>query len=240
MMSNIRAKAVVLMSLKEISDAQHTVLRQAGEWDSELWLKKGHELTGLVNTFRSEVKGHYYTHQLRRCCYCSKELDRHKASYNADHIIDRSDHPWLMFHMSNIAASCKTCDGRKSNKNVLAHENSFPRSPPEKSEDYLIVHPHLDEWSVHLDFDRFERVVAKGDDPKGKKTIDVCGIRALNNARLANHFSPDKSGVAEDLIEKFFELKRKSRREKLITFLRDLAGTSEAARLVVDSLQAEL
>lgn len=134
----------------------------------------------------------------------------------------------------------RTCDGRKSNKNVLAHENSFPRSPPEKSEDYLIVHPHLDEWSVHLDFDRFERVVPKGGDSKGKKTIDVCGIHALNNARLANHFSPDKSGVAEEMIEKFFELKRKSSRVKLITFLQGLAGTSEAARLVVESLQAEL
>lgn len=157
-MTEVRAKAEVLGALETLDVMQHEELQKAGEEDPSLWIKKDHALSPLVASFRREVKGHYYSGQKRRCCYCSKELDRHQATFDADHILHRSGFPWLMFHLSNIAVCCKTCGGRKSSKNVLVAEGTYPKQPPSESKEYLIVHPHLDEWDEFLTLDKFKRV----------------------------------------------------------------------------------
>ena len=238
-MTEIRAKAEVLGALQTLNLMQHEELQKAGAEDPSLWIKKDHALGQLVAIFRGEVKGYYYNGQKRRCCYCSKELDRHQGTFDADHILHRSGFPWLMFHLSNIAACCKTCGGRKSNKNVLAAEGGHPQQPPSESGDYLIVHPHLDEWDEFLKLDQFRRIVPNGDSPKGSNTIRICGIDALNNARLADHFSANNHRLAERAIEKFYSSKHQRAKDRKIALLIGLAELSEPARQIVELLQVE-
>lgn len=240
-MNSFRSRAPTPTSIPGLDTQQHEHLQRRGAEDANLWTGRPDSDAHLINTFRREVKFHFYHHQKRRCCYCSKELDRHGGSFDAEHILDRSRHPWLMFHLSNIAVCCKTCGGKKSNKRVLAAPVTCPSEPPDRSTDYLIVHPQIDEWDHFLEYDKFNRVQAKDGHPKGRNTISVCGIHLLNSARLADFFSPDQHASAEKAIEKFFSLRSTSHRQKWLRLLDGLAQNCglESARVVVALLAKE-
>lgn len=234
-----RTKANVLTVLQSITAQEHQSLREKGGVDSTFWSKSQQPDKELVGKFRREVKDHYLIEQTRRCCYCCFELQSDHSTFDAEHIVDQKTHPNFMFELGNLAAACKRCNKCKSTKPSLV-DGLIPVALPTNSADYKIVHPHLDEWDEHLKFDQFDRI--KAIDPKGKATMDLCGIDILNAVRLSDHFQRDQRKNAEKALRSFYKSSNQRRRQKHLQLLRNIAdnfGLAQA-KVLVDGLEEEL
>lgn len=238
-MCSARTRAPALAALRRITNHDHVRLTACGAADSKFWDEPGVE-SEYVATFKQEVKRYYYFQQTRRCCYCSRLLDDHGATYDAEHIIDKNTYPQFMFELNNLASSCKKCNGAKGVKPVLvsAHVTGVPYS----SSDYLIVHPHLDEWEDHLGFDPVGRIIRRDGSEKGKNTIAICAIYRVNSLTLSDAFSRDDADDAYTAMTLLYdESKSQKYRQKQLEFLRGLAekfGLAKA-KAIVDILESE-
>lgn len=259
-MYGCRSLPKLFIELKSISTADHDVLRKRGAevgkslWDDEMKKKKKKEENKeeneeeeakkkertLIKAFKSEVKGHYWTEQNNRCCYCSKELDKSKNSYDAEHIIDKHYYPQLMFEFNNLAAACKTCNRKKSDSEILVKADRTIKFAPEKSADYLIVHPLLDEWKEFFEYDEIWRILPVAGKAKALKTIELCGINFLNAARLAGCFTEDKA-KAEKALEQYYSLESLEEKRAQLDILRALAEEFDlaSAKVIVECLESD-
>jgi 5-methylcytosine-specific restriction endonuclease McrA len=239
-MPNVRRRANVLDALTTLSRDEHDQLKVNGAGDKKYWDAREEPGVTWVTKFRSEVKSYYYYRQGRMCCYCSKELDSHNGAFDAEHILDKDTHPQFMFDLANISAACKTCNGAKGKKGILAGD-VLPSAIPIASDAYRIVHPHIDEWSEFLDFDSIGRIVAKQGKTKGTETIQVCGIHYLNSARLADHFLPADNAAAEAALDGFFRVRSRTWKRKYLRILRKMVDEYELASAcaIVDLLEEE-
>jgi len=239
MANETRLRARVLGSLTSVTEAQHNQLRASGAQNAEYWNTQPHEDKPVYRNFKAEVKDHYRSEQGRRCCYCSVEILNDHSTFDAEHILDKSTHPQFMFELNNLAASCRPCNRAKSAKVTLA-DGVQCQTVPVQATDYQIVHPHLDEWDHHLEFDELNRIRPKHRSPKGGKTIDICGINALNAARLSDFFGTGR-GSAEKLLHKFFNYKQPGRKQAMLELLHALARRGNAkASAIVDRLEEEM
>lgn len=232
----IRPRVDPMGNLKEISDADHTALREHGIAEKKAWSpEKEHPLYDLVVKFKAEVKKYYYWGQECRCCYCSSQLMPNATTYHADHIVDKSTYRKFTFEPSNFGVACAVCNVHKGKKNVLAAGVDIALTKlPDGKDDYLIVHPHLDEWSDHLGFDGDGFIRSIKPNGKGKNTIDICGIEAINFTKLAVKFSID---AREDAYRLMCDLARKrlskARREAMLSVLDRLAEDTPQAEAAV-------
>jgi hypothetical protein len=178
---------------------------------------------------------------MRRCCYCSFELQSHQWTFDAEHILDKDTYPEYMFELANIAAACKLCNGAKSNKSISSSGDRFYEISYQ-SHDYSIVHPHLDEWHVHLTIDGIGRIWPVQNSAKGARTIEVCGISGLNAIRLADKFSVKERAQVERFLRRFMETGDVLKKRKLLEFLEVLAGKHNhaGAKTVTDWLRRDL
>jgi len=239
-MPNCRSKANALANFQHITQDELGDLKAKGAANRKYWGTKRQPDREVIRRFKKEIKDYYFVHQSRRCCYCSFELQDNHATFDAEHIIDKKTYPQLMFDPQNLAASCKRCNNCKKIKSPLIDVlavvgDNIPLDPAS----YRIVHPHLDEWSQHLYFDGFDRI--KASDEKGQATIEVCGILALNVARLADHFQPAQRENAEKALRSVHRVKGARRRGKLLDILKLLAedyGLAQA-RAVVGAIEQE-
>ncbi|WP_065889623.1 hypothetical protein [Pseudomonas sp. 35 E 8] len=231
----------MLVMLSDISQEDHDRLKQLGAADNKFWSTDDAAHAPLVAAFRSEVKTYYWQRQARRCCYCSKELDESKAAYDAEHIVHKDEFPQFMFELTNLSVACKTCNGVKKNKNVFALDVSLEEVPHLSSE-YIVVHPHLDEWHEHFSFDAISRIVPLNGSAKGAETIEVCGINYLNAARLADYFLPAEFGAVQSALEGFFRVKRRGWKIKYLSVLNGLVSdlNYEPARTIIEALRDEV
>jgi uncharacterized protein (TIGR02646 family) len=241
MLLRIRRKADPLENIGSISEQEHLSLKTAAATDATIWGISEGPYSPLVKSFRSEVKQYYWERQARKCCYCSKELDQHKGSYDAEHILHKDEHPQFMFHTQNLAVACKTCNGVKSNKSVTHNPPDFNHLP-EASEDYKIVHPHLDDWDHFFRFDLIDRIIAVNQDAKALETISICGISCLNSARLADHFLPADHNAVQMALEGFFRVKRRGWKIKYIEMLEKMIAQHNlaSAHAIVEVLREEI
>ncbi|SDU30106.1 TIGR02646 family protein [Pseudomonas yamanorum] len=236
-----RRKAEVLTALSKINQEDHDKLKELGAVDNKFWNTNDSDHAPLVASFRSEVKRYYWERQSRMCCYCSKELDESKAAYDAEHIIPKNKFPEFMFELANLSVACKTCNGVKKNKSVLATTLS-QQEIPKLSSDYSIVHPHLDEWEAHFCFDAIRRITPLNGNEKGAKTIEVCGINYLNAARLSDYFLPADYGAVQAALEGFFRVKSRGWKLKYLNVLDGLVVdlSYEPARKILEALRDEI
>jgi uncharacterized protein (TIGR02646 family) len=241
MAAAFRHRAPVLNPIVSLTAEEHAQIKQLALDGALDWSTTDGPYAGLVSRFRAEVKEHYYRHQRRRCCYCSVELHDHKLSYDAEHILDKSDYTEYMFEPANLAAACKLCNGHKSNKCVSANGHRFTVLSKDK-DDYAIVHPHLDEWNHHLKFDVVGRIIPAAGSEKGLETIRICGIASLNAARLADEFAIAEGKAAEAALRTFHEVSDVARKQELLTLLRDMASRFDHAgsRAVIKALEQDL
>jgi hypothetical protein len=145
-----------------------------------------------------------------------------------------------MFELNNLAAACRPCNRAKGTKRALVN-TAMPAVVPTASSDYIIVHPHLDSWEMHLEFDDLGRIRSRGASAKGATTIDVCKITTLNAARLCRHFAKG-SKDAEGVLRQFYKYKLLSKKRACLIVLRNLAtnfGLAQAV-VIVDRLELEL
>lgn len=217
-----RRIAPVLSALTSVTIDQHAEIKKLAAEKKLDWSTSDGIHGGLISKFREEVKEHYFTAQRRRCCYCSIELHDHKITYDAEHILDKSEYPEYMFDPGNLAASCRLCNQSKSNHSISKSGIRFTELS-RNTDDYSILHPHLDEWSEHLQFDLVERIVPLNESQKGQETIRLCGIAALNAARLADEFSLSDHKEAETALRTFHQVSELSRKRELLELLTPMA-----------------
>lgn len=135
-------------------------------WDT----KDDAELTRL----KKHIKDFYILSQDYTCVYCRQKIVvDHNAVWDTEHIIPKSTHPQFLFKPENLCVACKDCNVKKSNKNVLVNSNK--QSFSFDKQDYLLVHPHFDNYDDHI------RVVSNAlmflpRTNKGLHTIETCGL----------------------------------------------------------------
>ena len=140
-----------------------------------------------VGPVKSVIKTHYIVEQQRRCCYCARDLGTsHHGVWDCEHIIARVTRPQWMFTPHNLAAACKDCNLAKSDDPVLKNRNRV--TFPKKSGDYLIVHPHFDNYEDHI---RWTGTVPRPNGSvKGKNTIIMCDLLRFSAQEAAMPSSP--------------------------------------------------
>lgn len=179
--------------------------------------KASYWLEAEAKVARDAIKDHYIAEQNFHCCYCRRQvLSKDKGDWQGDHIIARDTHAQFMFEPQNLAICCRGCNRRKSNKNVLI--NPKRKTFPAKSGDYLIVHPHFDDYSEHIRW--FGQVCTPRKSSKGEKTIEICGLM---------RFAADYAGLDTDVNDRRFD----ELVGKLITTNSKLEGEAILASLKV-------
>lgn len=236
-----RHLAPVLHPLTSMTEEQHGEIKLRAINKAVDWSTSDGAYGGIILKFREEVKEHYFTAQRRRCCYCSIELHDHKITYDAEHILDKSDYPEYMFEPGNLAASCRLCNQAKSNHSISVTGLRFTELSRNR-DDYSIIHPHLDEWRDHLRFDLIGRIAPVENSKKGPETIRLCGMAALNAARLADEFSLNDHKEAEAALRAFHEMPELARKRELVELLGTIALRYDhpGARSVMGALRDDV
>lgn len=140
-----------------------------------------------VGPVKSAIKTHYIAEQNRKCCYCDRDLGtNHHGIWDCEHVIARATHPQWMFTPRNLAVSCKDCNLAKSDDRVLKNPGRI--TFPSKSADYVIVHPHLDEYHDHIRW--MGTVPRPNGSQKGKNTIVMCDLLRFSAQEAAIPSSP--------------------------------------------------
>jgi hypothetical protein len=131
-------------------------------WDSE-----------EVAALKKEIKDYYKKKQNYTCSYCNQRIKvRHNASWDTEHVVPRKSHPQFMFEPKNLCIACKDCNTEKGDVNVL--KNRLRKTYPDKSSDFLIMHPHFDEYREHIWILLENIYIARS--KKGRYTIEKCGL----------------------------------------------------------------
>jgi hypothetical protein len=134
---------------------------------------------GQIVSIRSTIRDHYLLEQRFLCAYCRTEhKQRHGLTWDVEHVIPKASYPRFLFESENLALACKECNISKGNKNVLVKKIPKKAGLPTKAEDFLIIHPHYDVYSDHMeiaivDNKLFHRPKNKD---KGKETFIICDL----------------------------------------------------------------
>lgn len=124
---------------------------------------------------RKVIKDHYISEQRQLCCYCQRHIPtNNNAMWDGEHVISREAKPAFMFEPRNLAVSCKDCNIAKGVKNVLRNKGRVRF--PTNSTDYLIVHPHFDDYDDHIHWLGVIVYAAPSDSRKGSDTIEMCDL----------------------------------------------------------------
>lgn len=125
-----------------------------------------------VAPVRGEIKEHYIEEQKYHCIYCARQIvTDNKSLWDAEHIISRAKAPRFMFKSENLAISCRDCNIAKGEKEIRHNPNR--KSFPNKSEHYLIIHPHYDNYGNHI---RWFGEICAPITEKGQNTQQICNL----------------------------------------------------------------
>ena len=176
----------------EITPEDATLISQASPFDnnSEDWEKT------CLSGFKDRIRRYYLKKQNRRCAYCRTVIRISQASSEIEHIVPKSFNPRWMYEPFNLCLSCKICNTKKSTKSVLDTDES--QKLPKLSEEYLLVHPHIDKYSEHIRI--IEDVLYEGLTEKGQDTIRIC---ELDRYELAADRAEDILKSERPLSERF-------------------------------------
>ncbi|QXZ20851.1 HNH endonuclease [Lelliottia amnigena] len=135
------------------------------------WDTKGNK---ELDAIKKHIKDYYLISQDYKCPYCQQKIIvAHNGAWDTEHIIPKDTHPDLMFEPQNLCVSCKDCNGEKSNKNILKNRKAIRL--PKQSKNYIITHPHFDNYDDHIKIiDSSLYFLPKTD--KGRKTVEICGL----------------------------------------------------------------
>lgn len=165
-----------------------------------------------VDNLKKSIKKHYLTEQKNVCNYCKQKIkSNHGRYWDIEHIIPRSSVPEFMFEPLNLCISCIECNSAKSDKKVTS--SRAKRKYPNKGADYLIIHPHFDDYNEHIIVIK-EGFYYVARDKKGEKTIVFCRLNRFYE------FSDFGSCLQDD--DRIFLLSEQLKKEKNEKFKKEI------------------
>lgn len=174
-------------------------LKSGKEWDIK---------DKIMNQIKADIKSQLMEIQEGFCIYCGQPIGI-VGTFDREHIVDKGNHPELMFEPLNLALACKTCNGptRKGKKNIII---SYNRSNY-KLCTFKIIHPHLDKREDHIEFADDEITLKpKNHSEKGKETIKMFDLNndyllsSRGHEVIFNFIQVSKS--REEIIEKITKM----------------------------------
>ncbi|HAS6349659.1 TPA: hypothetical protein I7241_17110 [Vibrio vulnificus] len=130
------------------------------------------EYTESIKALKSHIKHHYKIAQGYTCVYCDNtNYINHGSSWHIEHIIPKETNGQLMFESENLCLSCPECNQYKGKKKVLVEGLTSSN----RSQDFIIVHPHYDEYGEHILREGMIYIPRNGSN-KGKSTIKMCKL----------------------------------------------------------------
>lgn len=168
--------------------------------------------TPLHTSLRGAIRKHYLHEQKYHCAYCNRlRQDQHGYNWDIDHIIPKSTHAHFTYEPKNFAISCKECNGKKDNYNVLVKGVNAKAVYPVERGDYLIIHPHFDDYEVHITvkYTADLKIYHIPNSPKGTFTFLLCGLERFTEeiAQTSEYVTEEEVtiGYADDTFNKFYE-----------------------------------
>ncbi len=140
------SKAVLtIQDIKVIEDAIYAAAISGQKvWDQD-----------VLQRIKSKIKAFSLVLLEDRCCYCAKNfLGEFNMVMDIEHVLPKSKYKQFEFSPFNLSVACKRC-----NMNVKNEDDSFvvdvavANSDPERVDNYRIVHPNLDNYFDHLQYD---------------------------------------------------------------------------------------
>ena len=144
---------------------------------------------------RIAIRKHYLKEQNRQCPYCHRlRQDTHGYCWDIDHIIPKSTYPIFTYEPRNFAVTCKECNRSKDKLNVLSPTATIDSNYPQSKDDYIIIHPHLDEYTENMkvSYTRDLKIYHTPLKDKGRETFRICGL---------NRFTEEVAGTSEYIAE---------------------------------------
>lgn len=165
---------------------------------SDYWNNHKDKLKPLRNNLRQ----HYLPQQGNRCCYCKVyKPENHGLTWDIEHIVSRCDYPNFMFSGENLSISCKDCNQHKAEKNVFKSNKKYTRLPKSKNS-YIIIHPHFDKYSEHMEVKQTPNgyLLHYPKSQKGIDTFNLCNL--IRFSMVAN----DRGSLDNELFVRFSDL----------------------------------
>lgn len=132
-------------------------------------------------SLKKRIKNHYSIVQDDICAYCRIPLRFQAYGEPIEHIVPKSIKIKWMFRPENLCLSCYGCNTKKRDKNTLflndGNLNESYDFYPNKSEDFIINHPHFDSYSNNI---VEENLICKAKTTKGYETIKICDLNRLD------------------------------------------------------------
>lgn len=128
---------------------------------------------------RGAIRKHYLAQQNYHCAYCNRlRQDFHGYCWDIDHIIPKDTHPQFTYEPYNYALTCKDCNVKKDDFNVLETSVIASVKYPRNSNDYIIINPHLDDYSVHMavEYNLNNQIYHIPKTKKGAETFRMCNL----------------------------------------------------------------
>jgi len=129
--------------------------------------------------YRQAVREHYRKEQKAICAYCANPVSLSTVdNCHIEHIVPKSLHPQFLFEAVNLCVVCAECNTIKRAQETLCElpdtlAKTARKTYPKNGNNFLIVHPHFDNWGDHLKkFGKFYGDRTK----KGAFTIYACRL----------------------------------------------------------------
>lgn len=191
---------------------------------------------GILSNLKERIKSHYIETQDYTCPYCKQRIVvKHKATWDAEHIIPKDTHPNFMFEAENLCIACKDCNQEKWNKNVLVNKDR--KTFPDDKTDYLIIHPHFDDYNTNI------KIIGLGcfylpKTDKGRKTVEICGLlRFLYKLADYDGGSTELDCLIGDLYLELRETNDAQQRYALLKMISDIA--LNGAKILIEKMTEE-
>lgn len=123
-----------------------------------------------------------------RCCYCCKNTEgEFNMVLDIEHILPKAHFGKFSFSPFNLSIACKRCNMEiKGEDRTFLVNEADAHANPEKVDNYKFIHPNLDEYFGHIQYDviiRNDKKLIKytviNDSPKGKFTYDYFDLIKL-------------------------------------------------------------
>lgn len=132
----------------------------------------------IFESIRNRIREELFQEQNETCPYCNFEIRDCGHTPEIEHIVPKKLHLNFMFESRNLCVACRTCNVSKSKKETLVDPNVaiYPTS----GNDFIIVHPHFDNWDDHLELEYDLFIIPKNNSNKGNDTITFCKLNREN------------------------------------------------------------